>query len=130
MPGCRLFKAKQDDPKSPGAIEPASGIGLLADFSDQFDFHASAYRDLRHTKRAACMLARVAKHLDQQLTAPIGDQVVLGETAGGIDQAHHLDDALDLAQVADCRMQRSHQVNGNQPGGCLRAWRRSGGWEG
>ena len=89
------------------------------DFGDQLDLDAGAQRDLRHAERAARMRALVAEHLGQQLGAAVGHQMLLGEVGRAVDQAHHLDDALDLVQVAHRGVQRAHQVDRHRARGGL-----------
>ena len=46
------------------------------------------------------MLAGIAEDFGDQLRGAVRHQMMLGEFAGRIDQAHQLDDALDACQVA------------------------------
>ena len=71
---------------------------------------------MRHTKSAAgmCALFR-SKYLTQQFAATVGHQEMFSEGRGGIDQAHHLDEARNLVKVTRGRMQRAQQVDGNRP---------------
>ena len=59
------------------------------------------------------MCALGAEDFGEQLTATVGDEVLFGEVGRAVDQAHHLDDAFDLVQVAHCSMQRAQQVDGD-----------------
>eukprot|EP01137_Pigoraptor_chileana_P028249 Opistho-2@11896 len=65
------------------------------------------------------MGAAIAEDLGQQLGAAVGHQVLLGEVGRAVDQAHHLDDAADLVQVADGGVQGAQQVDGDGAGGGL-----------
>ena len=65
------------------------------------------------------MLAGFAKHLTQQLGAAIGDQMVLGEIRGAVDQAHDLDDARHVVEPARGCGQRAQQIDGDGARGLL-----------
>src|SRR6185369_14090566 len=90
-----------------------------SNFRDQLDLDTRSRRDLSDAERAAGVRAPVAEYLAQQLAGAIGHQVLLGEIGRRVDQAHHLDDALDLAQVAHGSLQRAHEVDRDRAGGGL-----------
>src|SRR5207245_7060702 len=94
--------------RSRALATPSSG-----DLSDQIDLDARTHRDLHNTEGAAGMRALFGEHLAQQIRASVGDEVLFGEIGGAVDEAHHLHDALDLVQVADGRVQRAQQVDGD-----------------
>jgi 2-amino-4-hydroxy-6-hydroxymethyldihydropteridine diphosphokinase len=63
--------------------QPTNRSGQLG---DQFNLDTSAHGNLCHTEGAARMGTRAAKHLHQQLAGTVGDQVLLGEIARGVNQ--------------------------------------------
>ena len=91
--------------------------GALFHFRNHFNFHAAAHGNLRHAKGAAGMGALVAKHLRHQFAGTVGNQMLLGKAAGGIDQRHQLDDAPNPVEIAHGGMECAQQVNGNGAGG-------------
>jgi len=93
--------------------------GSNSDLDDHLDLDTGAQRDLRYAKGAARVLALLAEHFGQEFRAAVGYQVLFGEFRRGVHQAHHLDDALHLVQVADVAVQRGQQVDGDAARGLL-----------
>ncbi|MNG17026.1 hypothetical protein D3C84_1009840 [compost metagenome] len=60
-----------------------------------------------------------AEHFGEELAGAVGHQMLFGEGADRVHEAHHLDDALDLVQVAHGRVQRAEQVDGDGARGLL-----------
>jgi 2-amino-4-hydroxy-6-hydroxymethyldihydropteridine diphosphokinase len=58
----------------------------LGQLGDQFNLDTSAQGNLCHAEGATRVGTRVAKHLHQQLAGAVGDQVLLGEIARGVNQ--------------------------------------------
>src|SRR4029079_10122219 len=57
----------------------------------------------------------LAEDGDQQLGGPVGHEVLLREGRRAVDEHHELHDALDALEVAQGRLQRAHQVDGDGP---------------
>ena len=60
-----------------------------------------------------------AKNLADELARAVGNQVLFGEFASGIDQRHQLDDARDAVEVAHSGVQCAQQVNRHRSGSGL-----------
>ena len=64
----------------------ARGAILVGHFRNHLNLHAGTHGDLRHAKRAAGVGSAFTKDLADQRTGAVGDDVLLGEVGGGVDQ--------------------------------------------
>ena len=79
-------------------IPVSSGLGGCQG-GHEFNLNARTHGQLGNPKGRAGMLTPWAQHVEQQLTAAIGDQVLLGIQCRAVDLAHDFDDFIDLVQV-------------------------------
>ena len=73
---------------------------LVLDFGDEVNLDGGVQRERDVARGHARVPALVAKQRDQQVRAAVNDLRVLREARVAVDQAGHLDDPLDLVEVA------------------------------
>src|SRR4051794_33157614 len=95
---CSLRTATGQPKERPGCGTQCSRARSVH-FRDDFDFDATAERDLRHAECAARVQSVLAKDRDEQLRRAVGDQVLLGERRSAVHQYQQFDDATDTIEV-------------------------------